>query len=429
MKSFFKSVVVKLLSMEAAALLRRRRPYIIAITGSVGKTSTKDAIFTVLKDEHNVRKSEKSFNSELGVPLTVLGLQNGWNNPFLWLKNILDGFFTIIFPGDYPDILILEMGVDRPGDMASMCRWIKPDVVVLTRLPDIPVHVEYFDSPEAVVAEKLELVKALKQDGVLVYNNDDEQIVRVVEEVRQKAIGFSRYSLSDFTASADKVMYRDGVPDGFEFMLTHNKATKAIRIHGSLGVQHTYNFAAAVAVARVVGVSVEEAALALRSHESPAGRMRILPGLKETVIIDDTYNSSPVAAERALLTLKELYGHKRKIAVLGDMMELGDFSSEEHEKLGALVAKVAGVLVTVGVRSRKIAEGALEHGMDEANIFQYESAQRAADELQGMMRAGDFILVKGSQGVRLEKLVEEIMAEPEKAPSLLVRQSEEWKKR
>ncbi len=429
MKSFFKSMVVKLLSMEAAALLKRRQPYIIAITGNVGKTSTKDAIFTVLKDEHNVRKSEKSFNSELGVPLTVLGLQNGWNNPFLWFKNIIDGFFTVVFPGDYPDILILEMGVDRPGDMAAMCKWVKPDVVVLTRLPDVPVHVEYFDSPEAVVKEKLELVKALKQDGVLVYNNDDEQIVKVVEEVRQKAIGFSRYSLSDFTASADKVMYRDGVPDGFEFMLTHNKSTKAIRIHGSLGVQHTYNFAAAAAVARVVGVPMEVAAEALRTHESPAGRMRILPGLKDTVIIDDTYNSSPVAAERALLTLKELYGHKRKIAVLGDMMELGDFSSNEHEKLGALVAKVAGVLVTVGVRSRKIAEGALEHGMDEANIFQYESAERASNELQEMMRPGDYILVKGSQGVRLEHLVEEIMAEPEKAPSLLVRQNEEWKKR
>lgn len=429
MKQFFKSLVVKLLSMEASAVLKRRQPYIIAITGNVGKTSTKDAIFTVLKDAHNVRKSEKSFNSELGVPLTILGLQNAWNNPFLWAKNILDGLFTVLFPGDYPDILVLEMGVDRPGDMASMCRWIKPDVVVLTRLPDVPVHVEYFASPEAVIAEKLELVKALKQDGVLVYNNDDEQIVKVVEEVRQKAYGFSRYSLSDFTASADKVMYRDGVPDGFEFMLTHDKKTKVIRIHGSLGVQHTYNFAAAVAVARVVGVSVDVAAEALRNHESPSGRMRIIPGLKETVIIDDTYNSSPVASERALLTLKELYGHKRKIAVLGDMLELGDFSSEEHEKQGVLAAKVCGMLVTVGVRARKIAEGALEAGMDEANIFQYESWQRASNELQEMMRPGDYILVKGSQGVRLEKLVEEIMAEPAKAPDLLVRQSEEWRKR
>ncbi len=429
MKNFFKAVVVKILSMEAAVVIRRRQPYLIAITGNVGKTSTKDAIFAVLKNNHSVRKSEKSFNSELGVPLTVLGLQNAWNNPFLWLKNILDGFFIMLFPGEYPDILVLEMGVDRPGDMAAMCRWIKPDVVVLTRLPDVPVHVEYFSSPEAVVAEKMELVKALKPDGILVYNNDDEQIVRAVQEVRQQAIGFSRYSLSDFTASADKVLYRDGVPDGFEFLLTHNKTTKIVRITGSLGVQHTYNIAAAIAVARVVGVSLDEAVEALREYESPAGRMRILPGLKDTMIVDDTYNSSPTAAERALLSLKELYGHKRKIVVLGDMLELGDFSSEEHEKLGALVAKVAGVLVTVGVRARKIAEGALEHGMDEAAIFQYDSVERASNELQEMMRPGDYILVKGSQGVRLEKLVEEIMAYPEDAPVLLVRQSEEWRRR
>ncbi len=429
MKQYFKRIIVAILTFEAKILLRRTKPKIIAITGNVGKTSTKDAIFSVIKHSHRARKSEKSFNSELGVPLTVLGLSNAWNNPIYWLKNILDGFVTMLFVRDYPAVLVLEMGVDRPGDMAKLCAWIKPDIVVLTRLPDVPVHVEYFASPEAVIAEKLVLVDALKTEGILVYNNDDEIIRQAVDGIRQKAIGFSRYSLSQFTASADKVIYDNGVPVALEFTLTHLDKAAIMRVNGSLGVQHAYNYAAAAAVGSLMGVELEDSMSALSAHNPPPGRMRIIKGLKDTLIIDDTYNSSPVAAETALLTLKELHGHKRKIAVLGDMLELGQYSTREHEKLGELVASTCGVLITVGVRARKIAESAMEFGMSEKNIFQYDKIDRASNELQEMMREGDMILVKASQGIRGEKLVEEIMAYPEDAPELLVRQDLEWKRR
>lgn len=429
MKTLFKKVIVAVLTWEAKLLLRRTRPTIIAITGNVGKTSTKDAIYSVIKHHERARKSQKSFNSELGVPLTVLGLPNAWNNPFLWLKNIIDGLLTALSPGEYPEVLVLEMGVDRPGDMAKLTEWITPDVVVLTRLPDVPVHVEYFDSPEAVVAEKMELVHALASDGVLIYNHDDEKIREVISQVRQQAIGFSRYSLSHFTASADKVIYDNGVPVGLEFTLTHLDTATSMRVQGSLGVQHAYNYAAAAAVASHLGIDLADSMEHLQDHVPPAGRMRVMPGIKNSIIIDDTYNSSPTAAERALMTLKELHGHTRKIAVLGDMLELGQYSTREHEKLGAQVAESCGVLITIGVRARKIAEGALEHGMSEKNIFQYDKVERAAAELQTMMRSGDMILVKASQGIRGEKLVEEIMADPSQAATLLVRQDEQWKRR
>ncbi len=429
MKHMLKQIVVALLTLEAKVLLRRHKPMIIAVTGSVGKTSTKDAIFAVVKHTYRARKSEKSFNSDLGVPLTILGLQSAWNSPWLWLKNISDGAYRALFSKEYPELLVLEMGVDRPGDMAKLTKWIKPEVVVLTRLPDVPVHVEFFASPEAVVAEKMELVKALRPDGVLVYNNDDERVRELIEGVRQRSVGYSRYSLSDFTASADTVVYEDGVPAGLEFLLTHADTNVRLSVRGSLGVQQAYNYTAAVAVGDLFKVSMSAAAAHLAEYVPPAGRMRIIPGLKETLLLDDTYNSSPVAAERALLTLKELHGHKRKIAVLGDMLELGQFSVEEHEKLGALVPECAGMLVTIGVRSRKIAEGALEHGMSEKNILQYDTVERAANELQTLIRPGDMILVKASQGIRAEKLVLELMAEPDKAPELLVRQDVAWQMR
>lgn len=429
MKSLFKSIVVRVLTFEAKMLLKRTKPTIIAVTGNVGKTSVKDAIYTVLRSRVHTRKSEKSFNSEIGVPLSVLGLQNAWSNPIRWTKNLIDGMIIALFPGAYPKVLVLEMGVDRPGDMKKLTEWITPDVVVLTRLPDVPVHVEYFDSPEAVTAEKMELVHALKADGVLVFNNDDQRVVEVAAGVRQKTIGYSRYSLSAFTGSADKIIYEDGKSVGFEFVLTHEQESTLMYVHGSLGVQHVYNYAAAAAVGSVFDVNINDAASALREHIPPQGRMRIIDGIKDTLIIDDTYNSSPTASERSLQTLRELKGVRRRIAVLGDMMELGQYSILEHERIGALVAEQADVLITLGVRARGIAKGALEHGMSEKKIFQYDDVMRAGRELQTMLEPGDAILVKGSQSIRAEKLIEEIMLEPEKAAELLVRQSPMWKSR
>ncbi|MDC1205667.1 Mur ligase family protein, partial [Candidatus Pacebacteria bacterium] len=326
MKEIFKHIIVAILTWEATLLLKRTKPKIIAITGNIGKTSTKDAIFAVLKDHVHARKSEKSYNSDLSIPLTILGLQNAWNNPFKWLKNLVDGLLTALHPGVYPKILVLEMGVDQPGDMKKLTAWIKPDVVVITRLPDVPVHVEYFAAPEDVAHEKLILLEALKPDGIFVFNNDDQKVKEATETIPQQSIGFSRYSLSHFTASADQVMYDGGIPVGLEFVLTHLEKAASMRVTGSLGVQHAYNYAAAAAVGSIFEIPVEEAMRALHNYVPPPGRMRLLRGIKDILIIDDTYNSSPTATERALQTIKELKGVNRKVAVLGDMLELGQFS-------------------------------------------------------------------------------------------------------
>jgi UDP-N-acetylmuramoyl-tripeptide--D-alanyl-D-alanine ligase len=405
------------------------KPKIVAITGSVGKTSTKDAVYTVLKNHVHTRKNEKSFNSDIGIALTVLGLRNAWDNPFLWLKNIIDGALVACFGGDYPKVLILEMGVDHPGDMKRLTSWIKPDVVVLTRLPDVPVHVEYFKSPQDVIDEKMNLVYALKSDGIFIYNHDDEIIAHYLDDVRQQSFGFSRYSPSHFTASGDSVLYDGAFPIGLEFTITHVGAHVHARLYGSLGIQHAYNFAAAVAVGSVFDIPVETAIKELENHVSPPGRMRIIKGVANTVIIDDTYNSSPVACEHALQALAELKTQGRKIAVLGDMLELGQFSVREHERIGEFLASKVDILATVGVRARKIAEGALEFGLSEKNIFQYEDVNQAAKELKQMLGKGDVLLVKASQGLRAEKIVKELMKEPAQAMQLLVRQDDVWMKK
>lgn len=427
MKQLFKKMVVAVLTYEAKLVLGRHKPFIIAVTGSVGKTSTKDAIFAVLKNHRSTRKSEKSYNSEIGVPLSVLGLPNAWDNPFLWIKNFFDGAMIVLFSNTYPEVVVLECGVDRPGDMANLTKWLKPDIVVMTRLPDVPVHVEYFGTPEAVINEKLELLAALKPEGVFIYNHDDSKLQEVAKGVRQSAVGFSRYVPSHFTASHDEVIYHDDQPVGSAFTVTHLHDSTAVKIIGSVGLQNAYIYTAAAAVADQFDIPLAKVTEAFAEYVTPPGRMRMIPGIKGTLVIDDTYNSSPIAVEAALQSLSELRGAKRKIAVLGDMLELGQYSSREHERVGEIAARTVDVLFTVGVRSRKTAEGALEHGLSETMIFQYEDAAKAGRELQNYLKPGDIVLVKGSQGVRAERIVEEVMAEPEQAPKLLVRQDAIWR--
>lgn len=430
MKDIFKKCIVAILTLEAQILLKRKHPKIVGITGSVGKTSTKDAIYAVLKNHVHTRKSDKSFNSDIGVALTVLGLRNGWNNPLFWLKNIIDGALHAFLPSDYPEVLVLEMGIDRPGDMKRLTSWIKPDVAVVTRLPEVPVHVEYFSSPDQVAQEKMELVFALKSDGVFIYNNDDQKIKGYIDDVRQQSFGFSRYSPSHFTASQDIILYDGGMPLGTEFTLEHVGEEKVrVQAIGSIGAQLSYSYAAAMAVGTVFNMSLTDSAEALKTHNPPAGRMRIIEGTMKTTIIDDTYNSSPVACEHAILTLSELKVKGRKLAILGDMLELGQFSVREHERIGELLSSKVDILITLGVRARKIAEGALEYGLSEKNIFQYDDIQQLIHECKNMIQKDDVILVKASQGMRAEKIVAALMAEPLKAGEFLVRQDSVWDKK
>jgi len=426
MKHLLKSAVVIILTLEAKILLKRTKPTIVAVTGNVGKTSTKDAIYHVLKDSFQARKSEKSYNSEIGVPLSVLGLHNAWSNPILWFRNIFNGLLQIIFPYNYPKILILEMGVDRPGDMKKLTSWIKPDIVVLTRLPEVPVHVEYFSSPEEVVKEKLVLVEALKDNGILIFNNDDEQVRQAATSIRQKSFSYSRYSLSDFYANEDKIIYKDAKPVGIEFDIKNVDHEASFSLQNVVGTAHIYAITAAVAVAKLFDIDLPKAADKLRDFEAPIGRMHIIPGVKNTTIIDDTYNSSPTALDRALSTLKEIKTTGHRYAVIGDMLELGRFSSEAHISAGVQAYECCDKLVTVGVRARKVAEGALDAGMDEANILQYDDSVSAGRELQNLIQENDVILIKGSQGMRMERIVTDIMEEPEQADQLVVRQSKKW---
>jgi UDP-N-acetylmuramoyl-tripeptide--D-alanyl-D-alanine ligase len=186
---------------------------------------------------------------------------------------------------------------------------------------------------------------------------------------------------------------------------------------------------AAAAVGVALGKDLRDLAPGLESYDPPPGRMRLIRGIKDTLILDDTYNASPAATEAGLDTLRMLGASGRRIAALGDMMELGRHSIDAHRKIGAHAAKCVDLLITVGFRARDIAQGALDNGLRDNQILQFEDSQKAGKELELLLQKGDCVLAKGSQSMRMERLVEEVMAEPERAEELLVRQDVEWKKR
>jgi len=360
MKQLFKSVIVAILRLESKLVLLRYRPSIITVTGSVGKTSTKDAIFAVMSEHFYAHKSKKSYNSELGLPLTILMSDSGWTNPLLWVKNIINGLALIVLKNHYPKWLVLEVGIDRPGDMKRATRLIKSQIAVFTKFPDVPVHVEYFKTPEAVHEEKWKLANSVVANGTIVVNNDDPILREKIKEVKDN-IHIITYGISEdatICASNIHIVHANGVPEAVTFKVSHEGNNVPIKLNGVLGMGYVYSALAAIAVGVSQGLNLVQIGEALSSLEAPPGRLRILEGVRGSVLIDDTYNASPEAARLALCVLRETEG-TRKIAVLGDMLELGKFTVEEHKALGERVAESGiDLLYVVGPRSKHIADGA-----------------------------------------------------------------------
>lgn len=423
-----KQLVIWILTVEARLVLRRYRPTVIAVTGSVGKTSVKDAIFAGLSTRVFIRKSEKSFNSDLGVPLTILGLESGWRSPLRWAYNIAAGFWCIVRKQKYPQYLVLEVGADRPGDIARIARWLRPHVAVITSVPDIPAHVEYFESAEHVLREKRALAEYLAPGGKLVLGADEKSVRSLLSDFRGIAITYGINDAQEFSSSHEEIVYEDGAPTGMRLRVNHEGSSVPVALRGALGAPRLYAALAACAVGSVLGVDLVAVAEGLSAYVPAPGRMRIIAGKNGSTIIDDTYNASPHATCAALDTLGAIEGAKHRIAMLGDMLELGRTSAEAHRTVGAYAAGKCNMLIVVGIRARGIAEGALAAKMKEAKITQYgaEEAARAGEELATRLKPGDVVLVKGSQGMRMERAVKALMTHPEQASENLVRQDAEW---
>ncbi|MEK9132068.1 MAG: UDP-N-acetylmuramoyl-tripeptide--D-alanyl-D-alanine ligase [Patescibacteria group bacterium] len=429
MKSFLKKIIVTILTWEAKMMLVLHHPKIVAVTGTVGKTTTKDAIYSVLEPHVTVRKSQKSFNSELGVPLTILDLPNAWGSPIGWLANVVRGFFRLVFSRNYPEWLVLEIGADHPGDITVLTKWVKPDIAVVTKLSKTPVHVEFFHSVAEVINEKKQLVHAVKAGGTVILNSDDEDVMAFKDACLGRLITFGAIGDADIHFSHEHIVYDSELPVGMSAKIHYQDNAIPLSVAGTLGTQMWYPLLAALSVGVSLGFNLVELTQSLSSFRGPNGRMRLIHGVKGSVIIDDTYNASPVAVSAALKTLTSVETRGRKIAVIADMLELGKHSVDAHKKIGLEVAVGVDLFVCVGERMKDALQSALNAGLYENKALQFDTAPEAGTYLKGILQTGDVILVKGSQGMRMEKTVFELMEHPEQAHELLVRQEDEWRSR
>ncbi len=430
MKTSFKKIIAFILKIESQLVLWKYKPKVIAITGSVGKTSTKDAIYAVLSQISYVRKSEKSFNSEIGLPLTVLGCPNGWNNPLIWLRNIFQGLWLFIWPHKYPKWLVLEVGVSKPNDMRDVASWLKTDAVIITAIGETPAHIEFFNSRKHLVEEKSQLIKTLRKDGLLVLNADDEAVLDMRTNSKNRAITYGFKEGADILGSGDSIFYGDmGKPEGIIFRVDKEGNSLPVVIEGVFGRNHVYASLAALALSSGLKFNMLAAVNSLKNYDVPPGRMRLLNGINDSLIIDDTYNSSPFACESALKTLGEIKFSGRKIAILGDMLELGRHTFEAHKNIGKIAKENADMLIVVGPRAQTIKEGAVEAGMNPDSIFEFLDSRETGNFTKTFVKKNNLVLVKGSQGMRMERVVEAILLDQENKNKLLVRQDAEWLKK
>ncbi len=412
----------------ARLTLRRYKPIVIGITGSVGKTSAKYATAAVLSKKFRVRFSAKSFNNEFGLPLTILGDWPTTGGFWFWLKVLFVAKLRLIFKSRrYPEVLVLEYGVDRPGDMRKLLELVRPTIGVVTAMGEIPVHVEFFSGSEAVAREKSKLVQQLPATGFAVLNIDDPAVYNMASETRSRIVTFGFNEKALVHISNFETIFTPEFK-GVTFKLNHSGSFVPVKLANVLGRSQALSAAAAAAVGLAFNLNLVDIAEGLSNYQPPEGRLRVIAGIKESTLIDDSYNASPAAMAMALETLKNIKA-KRKIAVLGDMLEIGKYTFEAHREIGQKAAEVADLLITVGLRGKIISESAIESGLAEKSVFHFMKVGEAGLFLQKKIRKNDLILIKGSQGVRLERVVKEVMAEPEKAEKLLVRQDKRWLKK
>ncbi len=414
------------LKFMARLVLARYKPEVIGITGSVGKTSTKEAVYAVLKNKFNIRRSLKNYNNELGVPLTILGVDSPGRSLLGWIR-VWGHFIKLLIIRDknYPTVLILEMGIDRPGDMKYLTSIVQPKIGLITGVGSS--HLEFFDKPEAIQKEKRVLVDGLQKESLAVLNYDNKLTREMSSSVICQVLTYGLDEGADIKAQEINFNFRSGDENllGVSFKLNYRGAIVPVFLPHVIGYPPIYAALAASAVALHYSINLVEIAQALSDFHLPAGRLNLLPGRNNTKIIDDTYNSSPDSCLAALSVLSEVkVSRGRKVAVLGDMLELGNASDSGHAEVGRSAAESVDLLVAVGEKGKLIGRAAQAAGLKE--VIYLSDSLKTAEGILNIVASGDLILVKGSQGARMERVVKVLMSEPEKSFDLLVRQGKDW---
>ena len=375
------------LKRVAAEARRRWQGRLIAVTGSIGKTTTKEFIAHILRTRYHVYHSPGNYNNLFGVPLSLYNLE----------------------PRD--DFGVFEMGMSQLGEIAELCSIAQPKVGVLTRIA--AVHMEFFDSIDSIVRAKGELVDFLNPGGLLVYNVDDERVRELARSFRGEKISFGSSAEADVRASDIDIAGLEGTR--FQISCCGESGAAAIPMAGE---HFVWNVLPGIALGRHYGIPLPAIVESLRTLSQPPMRGRLLRFKEGFAVIDDSYNSSPAALEQMASELSRLKPAGRRILVAGEMLELGPKSPGAHHECGRAIARSAlDLIIAVSGHARELARGAVAAGMQQSRVRFFEDIDSAIAFVDGEVRAGDLLLIKGSRGTRMEKVIQGLQATKEEIVS------------
>ncbi len=382
---------VRALQQLGRAVRRRWGGPLVAVTGSAGKTTTKEMVAAVLTARFRVAKSEGNLNNEFGLPLSLLHLDAAH------------------------EVAVMELGMSHAGEIRALAALAEPNLAVFTNVA--PVHLEFFDSLDAIARAKYELVEETDPKGTLVLNSDDERVSKFAEGFAGRVVTYGVVRDGEVTnrlkskADVRAENLRAGRDGGTEFDLVIQRkcATISLQLPGEHNVR---NALAAAAVAQAFDLPTDRTAAALGGFQAFAQRSEVLRLDNGVTLINDSYNSNPQALEEMLKVLGSWPTEGRRILVAGEMLELGTTAPELHRELGAKAVRWGQVdwLLGVGNHAKSFLEGARQEGMDGDRMKFFETAEEAGEFAAALVKAGDTVLMKGSRGVRLEKALERFCA-------------------
>ena len=357
-----------------AQSIRAKYPFtVIGITGSAGKTTTKEMIATLVATERRTHKSWGNFNNLIGAPLCLN------NTP------------------DDAEVVVSEMGMNHKGEIAQIAGWTRPHVGVYTNIA--PVHIEFFGTIEKIAEAKRELLENVIPGGSIVINHDNEHVVNIAREFDGKKVSYGIDNDADYRA----VNVRERGLFGTTFTLKAEESERELEL-ALPGRHNLYNLLAAIATARVMGIAWESIERGVREVK-PAYHRGVIVPWRGATIYDDTYNSNPYALASALELLKQADAKGRRIAVIGDMLELGEKELDYHRDSGRAIPRAVDVVVGVGKRSQALLDGAREAGFAADALHHFANADEAGAFLKDFIRDGDLVLIKASRGIGLDKIV------------------------
>ncbi len=426
-KSYASRLLQRILRLMARAVLRKYNPIVIGVTGSIGKSSTKEAIALLLRAKFDVRSSRENYNNEIGVPLTIIGSASSKSSLWGWFLIAVKWFRMMAFPGKYPEVLVLELGIDRPGDMAYLLDFVPVSLGVMTNVS--LSHLEFFGTVGKIAKEKGLLLRRLPESGTAIVSADDVRVMRAASRTKAKTISFG-FSEDASVRAEHVVVSRDATDfDGCHFKVRFDGKTLPVHLPLVVAKHHIPTILAGMAAGLALKVNPVDMVAAAKEYQSLPGRMRIFPGRKGSRIIDDTYNASPASLNAALETLGSFEGGRR-VAILGDMLELGSEAEVSHIAVAKdLMEREVDFVVLVGRRMLMAQESLKAKGFPQEQCLWFDNPSDAAIAARAVVRKEDIVLVKGSQGMRMEIVSEALMAHPEKAIESLCRQSEDWKQK